>query len=68
MTWTVKTTGPAGPGAPTAPDLSLVAQDAHRDGARCSLWWRDTPQLDGEGIGAIGHYDASDDGAASAGD
>ncbi len=28
--------------------------------ARCSIWWRDTPSLHGERIGAIGHYAATD--------
>lgn len=27
--------------------------------ARCSLWWRDTPLLEGKKIGAIGHYAAT---------
>jgi L-amino acid N-acyltransferase YncA len=28
--------------------------------ARCSLWWRDTPIVDGSPVGAIGHYAADD--------
>lgn len=35
-----------------APDGSLAA--------RCSLWWTDTPRLQGRAVGAIGHYAAAD--------
>ena len=48
-----------------APDVSLVARDGTELGARCSLWWRDTPRHDGHRVGAIGHYAASDDFAAA---
>jgi GNAT superfamily N-acetyltransferase len=50
-----------------APDASLVVPRG--DGgarARCSLWWTATPSLDGERVGAIGHYAAGDDEAARA--
>ena len=33
--------------------------------ARCSIWWRQTPTLQGERVGLIGHYDANDMGAAA---
>jgi GNAT superfamily N-acetyltransferase len=32
--------------------------------ARCSLWWTDVPSLPGHRLGVIGHYDATDTGAA----
>jgi hypothetical protein len=48
-----------------APDLTLLARDGATVGARCSLWWRDTPPHDGVRVGAIGHYAASDDRAAA---
>lgn len=32
--------------------------------ARCSLWWRATPQLDGMRLGYIGHFAARADGGA----
>lgn len=47
------------------PDVSLVARRDARVGARCSLWWNESPRLDGHAVGAIGHYAASDDDAAS---
>ncbi len=48
--------------------LSVEAADQHFAAidpnialrARCSVWWRDTPPLDGERIGTIGHYAAVD--------
>lgn len=33
--------------------------------AQGSIWWRDTPLLDGDRIGTVGHYAASNDGAAA---
>ena len=48
-----------------APDLSLVARDGARVGARCSLWWRETPKIDGQHVGAIGHFAAHNNEAAS---
>lgn len=35
------------------------------EGARCALWWRDTPALEGEKAGCIGHYAAEDAAAAN---
>ena len=32
--------------------------------AHCSLWWKETPQLPGYRVGAIGHYASVDDAAA----
>jgi len=34
--------------------------------ARCSVWWRETPALPGERVGAIGHYAATDSDAGRA--
>ena len=34
--------------------------------ARCSVWWRETPALRGERVGAIGHYAATDSAAGRA--
>jgi hypothetical protein len=56
--------------AQQSPDAILVAvRKSDGDmlvGARCSLWWRETPSLDGASVGTIGHYAASDDAAAAA--
>ena len=51
-----------------APDLHLLALDTASDPkgllrARCSCWWTETPAMDGERVGTIGHYAA---GAADA--
>ncbi len=32
-------------------------------GARCSVWWRDTPTLEGTAVGVIGHYAATNENA-----
>jgi predicted N-acetyltransferase YhbS len=55
------------PGAQAAhhPDAHLVAVDGGTTVARCSLWWRQAPALDGERTAAIGHFTASP-GAADA--
>ncbi len=48
------------------PDLHLGAvSDAGSVGARCSLWWQQAPQLPGERVGLLGHFEAEDHGAAS---
>ncbi|MFQ6005373.1 MAG: GNAT family N-acetyltransferase [Woeseia sp.] len=45
-------------------DQHLVAVGPKLDvRARCSVWWRDTASLDGQRIGAIGHYAANDHGS-----
>jgi GNAT superfamily N-acetyltransferase len=45
-----------------APDVHLLVLDSQQVlRARCSCWWRDTPQA---GSGVIGHYAAADDEAA----
>ncbi|HEY0972263.1 MAG TPA: GNAT family N-acetyltransferase [Gemmatimonadales bacterium] len=49
-----------------APDASLVVRGGDGPRARCSLWWTDAPQLEGEHVGAIGHFAASDGDAARA--
>jgi GNAT superfamily N-acetyltransferase len=41
-------------------ELMLVAEDADRLIARCSLWWSATPVLDGRHAGYIGHFAALD--------
>jgi GNAT superfamily N-acetyltransferase len=33
--------------------------------ARCSLWWRNTPTVQGQRVGLIGHYAAADDDSAA---
>lgn len=52
-----------------SPDAMLVATHGSggelQVGARCSIWWRDTPSLDDARLGTIGHYAASDDTAAA---
>jgi predicted N-acetyltransferase YhbS len=45
--------------------LAVVSQSMDLQ-ARCSLWWRDTVRLDGQRVGAIGHYAATDSGAGRA--
>jgi hypothetical protein len=39
------------------PDAHLLLED-HR--ASCSLWWRRTPEHEGQRVGAIGHFAAAD--------
>jgi GNAT superfamily N-acetyltransferase len=48
-----------------APDLHLLATSRGSLVARCSCWWRDTPSLDGQRSGAIGHYGATDSDAGT---
>lgn len=46
-------------------DAHLVAVDGHQGAAaECSLWWSQTPPLDGRRVGLIGHYSAANDSAA----
>ena len=40
------------------PDASILAHDGTQLVARCSLWWRDAPPMDGHRVGAIGHFAA----------
>jgi GNAT superfamily N-acetyltransferase len=49
-----------------AADLHLCAVDAGELRAYCSLWWKETPTLASHRVGAIGHYAAAEDEAASA--
>jgi hypothetical protein len=49
-----------------APDAALVALDDRGLRARCSLWWNNTPSLDDDRLGVIGHYGAIDAGAGHA--
>jgi len=58
---------------PTADLLRLHAPDAHlavldaadRCRARTSLWWNRVPEVEGERLGAVGHYAARDADAAA---
>jgi GNAT superfamily N-acetyltransferase len=43
------------------PDALLLADGA----GRCALWWRDPPPLPDQRLGLIGHYSATDAGAAA---
>jgi GNAT superfamily N-acetyltransferase len=43
-----------------APGLHLLATSRGSLVARCSCWWRDTPSLDTQRSGVIGHYAAAD--------
>ena len=50
-------------------DLSLVIPGASTEAplrARCSLWWTEAPPVDGETLGVVGHFGASDAEAARA--
>ena len=49
------------PGAQAAhhPDAHWVAVDGGTTVARCSLWWRQAPPLEGERTAAVGHFSAS---------
>ena len=48
-------------------DRHFAAVDSNMElRARCSVWWRETPQLQGERVGAIGHYAAMDSAAGRA--
>jgi hypothetical protein len=38
----------------------VLLNDHNRLAARCSLWWNHTPSLDGQRVGAVGHYCARD--------
>ncbi len=50
-----------------AADAHLCAIGLHGEvRAHCSLWWKETPQLPGYRVGAIGHYASVDDEAAGA--
>ncbi|MFZ5556112.1 MAG: GNAT family N-acetyltransferase [Pseudomonadota bacterium] len=48
------------------PDAHFVCVDGGALRARCSAWWRDAPPLEGESLGAIGHFAAVDEDAARA--
>jgi hypothetical protein len=41
------------------PDARWAARDGGAVLARCSLWWREAPPLEGERTAAIGHFDAA---------
>ncbi len=41
------------------PDASWMLVDpSDQIAARCSLWWRETPPMEGHALGFIGHYAA----------
>ncbi len=46
--------------------LLLLAGATDRPGGRAALWWHDTPPLEGQRLGLIGHYFAADAAAAAA--
>lgn len=47
-----------------APDASVIVPGARALAARCSLWWREAPPLEGHRVGAIGHFAAESPDAA----
>ena len=47
-----------------APDDRLELRDSGAATARCDLWWRDTPIVDGLRVGYVGAYERSDERAA----
>ena len=50
-----------------AVDQHFAAIDSNMElRARCSVWWRETPALDGKPVGALGHYAATDSAAGRA--
>jgi GNAT superfamily N-acetyltransferase len=50
-----------------APDSSCLVENAAGQAvARCSLWWRQTPEYDEHAVGYVGHYAVSDAAAATA--
>lgn len=60
--WPIAGTPPFDPAniARQAADAHVVVlSDDEAPAARASLWWRETPALDGRKIGAIGHYAAN---------
>lgn len=48
------------------PDGCLAAIDGGKRIARCSLWWKNVPELPDERIGCIGHFDCEQESAGSA--
>ena len=42
-------------------DQHFAVMDSEQLLARCSVWWRDTANVDGASTGAIGHYAAADE-------
>lgn len=56
---------PEPPQAAHRPDAHWAAREGDRVLARCSLWWREAPPLQGEKLSVIGHFHA-EPGAASA--
>ncbi|GIV95925.1 MAG: hypothetical protein KatS3mg057_0582 [Herpetosiphonaceae bacterium] len=50
---------------PAADDHWMLADKSGEIVARCSLWWSNTPSLDGRSVGLIGHYAAQDGEAGS---
>jgi GNAT superfamily N-acetyltransferase len=48
------------------PDSCWAAIAESGQESRCSLWWRNTPQLGNQRVGIIGHYAAGDDETAQA--
>jgi GNAT superfamily N-acetyltransferase len=48
------------------PDASwMLVDQSDQIAARCSLWWRETPPMEGHRLGFIGHYAAHERGPAA---
>jgi GNAT superfamily N-acetyltransferase len=56
---------PPPPQAAHRPDAHWAAREGDKVLARCSLWWREAPPLEGEKLAVIGHFHA-EPGAGSA--
>jgi len=56
----VELTTPPAALARDVPDAHLVLAGDSGEAARCSLWWEGTPRLNGQRVGAIGHFSADD--------
>jgi len=42
------------------PDLHLIGEDSGVVASCASVWWKDVPKMEGETLGCIGHFFASD--------
>ena len=50
------------------PDIHLICVDDYNQvEARCSLWWSDVPEMEGEKLGIIGHFAADNENGDSDG-
>lgn len=46
------------------PDMHLLVLNDNQPAARASIWWRNTPELEGKNVGTIGHFSAVDKSSA----